>query len=413
MRVAVLGAGIAGLSLAYYLQRKGLNVTLIDQADRVGGWIQTEKDLGYHFENGPHSYRPTPLLEKLIIELNIQDQVLLPDPLAKNKFIYYRNRLNKPGINPFSSFQRPIFKALLKEWKQPNFENEETVHDFFLRRFGHDIASNVISALCAGIWGCHPKELSMEAAFPKWHKWEKDFGSITKALFKKPKVKKSSFLNASSFTFKKGMDVLPKALLHSFKGDLRLKFPIHKLDFYNRFVKINDAETFDRVYSTLPADALSNTIQDQSIAQLLNEFKSSTLDVVQLVYSDDVLKKKGFGYLVPFDQGISILGVIFDSAIFPEQNYEQETRLTVMMHPNENPLETATNAIKQQLNIIDTPLMYKMRHCRNAIGKYSMGHIKRVRDLENKIASLSTSLKVIGSSFYGPAISDCIEKSFQ
>lgn len=41
LKVAVLGAGITGLSAAYHLSKAGVAVTLIESTHRVGGLIIT------------------------------------------------------------------------------------------------------------------------------------------------------------------------------------------------------------------------------------------------------------------------------------------------------------------------------------------------------------------------------------
>src|SRR5690606_14755632 len=41
-KVAVIGAGPAGLAAAYYLQLRGIQVTLFDKALKAGGQLRTE-----------------------------------------------------------------------------------------------------------------------------------------------------------------------------------------------------------------------------------------------------------------------------------------------------------------------------------------------------------------------------------
>ncbi|MCX6924788.1 MAG: FAD-dependent oxidoreductase, partial [Verrucomicrobia bacterium] len=45
--VAIIGAGITGLTAAFYLKRRGLPVTVYEASDRVGGAIQSIRTEGY------------------------------------------------------------------------------------------------------------------------------------------------------------------------------------------------------------------------------------------------------------------------------------------------------------------------------------------------------------------------------
>lgn len=50
--VVVVGAGLAGLTCAIYLQRNGLQVTLLESSDRVGGRVKTDLVNGFRFDHG-------------------------------------------------------------------------------------------------------------------------------------------------------------------------------------------------------------------------------------------------------------------------------------------------------------------------------------------------------------------------
>lgn len=55
MKVIVVGAGIAGLSTAAFLSKRGMSVTVLEARDRVGGraWTRRDKDLLWHYDMGP------------------------------------------------------------------------------------------------------------------------------------------------------------------------------------------------------------------------------------------------------------------------------------------------------------------------------------------------------------------------
>ncbi|QGK70453.1 FAD-dependent oxidoreductase [Allosaccharopolyspora coralli] len=50
--VAIVGAGLAGLSAARHLSRRGLSVTVLEQADDVGGRVRTDEVSGFRLDRG-------------------------------------------------------------------------------------------------------------------------------------------------------------------------------------------------------------------------------------------------------------------------------------------------------------------------------------------------------------------------
>ena len=50
--VVVVGAGLAGLTCAIYLQRRGASVTVLESSDRVGGRVKTDSVNGFLFDQG-------------------------------------------------------------------------------------------------------------------------------------------------------------------------------------------------------------------------------------------------------------------------------------------------------------------------------------------------------------------------
>ena len=53
--VAIIGAGITGLTAAFYLKRAGLPVTVYETGGRAGGVIQSLRKDGFLAESGPNT----------------------------------------------------------------------------------------------------------------------------------------------------------------------------------------------------------------------------------------------------------------------------------------------------------------------------------------------------------------------
>ena len=54
--VTIVGAGVAGLTIAYQLVRQGFHVTVIEKNAVVGGLARTFHYGDFHFDVGPHRF---------------------------------------------------------------------------------------------------------------------------------------------------------------------------------------------------------------------------------------------------------------------------------------------------------------------------------------------------------------------
>lgn len=86
-RVAVVGAGIAGLAAAWELARAGCAVTVLESERRPGGIIVTERRDGFVIEGGPDGFLATePEIPELAGELGIADHLV--EQNARGAFLW-------------------------------------------------------------------------------------------------------------------------------------------------------------------------------------------------------------------------------------------------------------------------------------------------------------------------------------
>jgi phytoene dehydrogenase-like protein len=79
--VAVIRAGITGLTAAYRLHRENIPVTVYEAAPRVGGPIQTIRRHGYLAECGPNTIMETsPVIRDLVKDLGLETLWVSPSP---------------------------------------------------------------------------------------------------------------------------------------------------------------------------------------------------------------------------------------------------------------------------------------------------------------------------------------------
>lgn len=437
-QIVILGAGISGLSLAWFLKKKykeSVHVTLIEKNTRVGGMIQTIRKEGFLFELGPHSCRPTghgAHTLALIQDLGLQSEVITPDPSAKRRYLLMNKKLVPFPYNLISTLTSPLtpvlLKALWNDWKAKRaVMEEETIDEFACRRFGQQAATYLFDPMTTGIFAGSSKQLSVTGCFPFLTEWEGQYGSIGKALLRHKKdLPTDPFIQQLSqypfFSLRDGMESLATSLQAKLDADILLSCEATSLEITPEGIGItlsNQKQIHaDFLFSTLPAAALSSLIlpHDQTLAHTLQTIPRKSITVVSVGYRKSLLKLRGFGYLVPSCEKELVLGMMWDSSIFPQQNgCSEETRLTVMLPYMEadHALSMALKTIEQQLHISCLPDVTHITVAKEAIPQYIVGHGKKTTSIKQALHALSPRIRCLGNSFHGVAVNDCIAQAHE
>lgn len=438
-KVVILGAGISGLSLAWYLKRfakEPMKITVIEKQKRAGGWIETQDNNGFLFELGPHSLRPKGSgveTLKLIQELDLSDEILPAAPAAHKRFICFKNRLHALPQSPVGLIKSPwiwpVVPKILKEpWVQKTGLEDESLDGFIRRRFGKKAADFLVDPLVSGIWAGDAKKLSARSCFPKLWEMEQETGSILRGAFRSKKKKEEDpwiqkMQKRGLFTFKNGMQTLPDALAEKLGGDLLLNETVQAIEQHQNQWQIQLSKrviSADIVISALPPHSLSELIKPliPKSATLLDQLQSTSVGVACFGWNQNVLNNKGFGYLIPSSEQEKILGVLWDSSAFPEQNKSpSQTRLTVMLGgehhhklnlEKKNCLALSKEALSRHLGINVSPDMTVFHKTLKAIPQYELGHHRFVSEFQKSISVLPLPFYVAGNYLGGVSVNDCI-----
>jgi len=189
--VAILGGGISGLTLAYYLQKAGVGYDLFEASSTPGGNIRTARIDNYLLETGPNSLQLSPELNDLLTDLGLLDEIQETEAVSANRYVLRGGRYRKlPGSPPallangFFSLKAKlnILRELSRTPLPPN--PDETLASFFRRRFGSEIVEYALNPFISGIYAGDPEKLLVHKTFPKIAELEQTFGSVIRGLMK-------------------------------------------------------------------------------------------------------------------------------------------------------------------------------------------------------------------------------------
>ncbi|WP_417564613.1 protoporphyrinogen oxidase [Microbacterium sp.] len=175
--VAVIGGGIAGLVAAWECAKVGVDVTVFEASDRVGGTIRTIELDGLRVDAAADGFGARGLT-RLIDELGFGDAVVTP--ATEQRWVYTDAAAPLPedtflGVpeNMFSTEARHLlgtggmWRAYLDRLRPPLTIGHERRLDVLVRtRMGSKVLDRLVAPLTAGIYGTTPDRIDVDAAAP-------------------------------------------------------------------------------------------------------------------------------------------------------------------------------------------------------------------------------------------------------
>ena len=426
--IIILGSGISGLTLGFYLQKKNKDFLIFDSSKSIGGNISTKNEKGFICENGPNTVLiNNESVKYLISDLKIKNDVIYPNKNNNKRFLIKKGKLIKipmslgqfikSNILSLSAKIRIFFEIFIKK-----SDNNFSVYDFFKRRFGKEFHDVLIEPFLTGVYAGNTRKMSIKYVLKKIWDLEQNYGSVTLGFIKK----KSRNISPKSFNFKNGLSNLTNTIHQKIKDKIKFNSKITSISKIGNLYEItvnNDIKyRCNKLISTIPAYALSKIIFDKKLSQTLKKIYYCPIYVLHLGLEKQKIKNdiSGFGVLTKPSDNKSFLGIIFNSRIFPHVAPSDKDLMTVMVGGTrqEQLLKTDKDLLFDKIvrdirKLISYDGRIIMKHdflWDKGIPQYGLDHdyiINEIKNFENK----NKDFHIMGNYVNGISVSDCIEKA--
>ena len=403
--IAVLGAGVTGLTAAFRLSQRGHRVRIFEASGRVGGAVRTELTGGWLIESGPNSLLSgEPALTALINDLGLAADVATANPAAKNRYLVRGGRPLAAPISPPAFLGTSLFSfrakmQLLGEifTRRRVRTSDISLEEFIRFHFGQELVDYGLNPFVGGVYAGNPKKLSARHSFPQLWEIEQQHGSIIRGQIAAAKAKKAAGIPRSGIiSFTRGLQMIPDALAARLPaGALTLNARLEALVPGAPWSVIwhdgttAHTEQFDAVVSALPAPALAQvrfgTLGERPLAAL-DAIEHPPVSSLFLGYRREQVAHPldGFGVLMPEVEQRSTLGILFSSSLFAGRAPEGHVALTVMAGgarqpeiarlPAEKMLAAVERDLRELLGVSGAPVFQRHAYWPRAIPQYNLGY---------------------------------------
>jgi len=441
MKIAVIGAGISGLSTAHFLKKNGIDLEVFEKNNYPGGTISSKVVDGYLVEDGPNSTSETNVvIDELLSDLGILDEKVYADENSKYRYILRNGKLHAlpAGIGSFLSTRLWSAGGKLRLFGEPfigRARHEESIADFVIRRLGREFLDYAINPFVAGVYAGNPSELSVRAAFPKLYALEEKYGGLLRGTIGGMKERKrrseKAKVSAKLFAFKSGMGILPATIAKNLEDVIAYQSSVVRVEnvksdnrkFYVHFSqdgKVGDA-VFDGVVLSVPSYAATDMVKSwlPELSHGLSKIKYPPVAVAVLGYKKEHVRTdlRGFGFLVPEIENRKILGTIWSSSIFPKRAPNGFVEFTTFLGGSRQPKtvsmtldEIAKVAHEENASLMGIegkPEFQSVSKWDRAIPQYNIGHLSIMEAIRH-IESTYKGFYICSNYKDGISVADCI-----
>jgi len=263
-RIFILGAGLAGLSAGWHLQRKGIDCQILEKESEVGGLCRSKKINGFTFDCDGHllhfKHHYVFNLIKNLLKNNLVQHQRSAWIYAFGKYIRYPFQANLYGLP--SSIIKECLIGFIQASQNGRHQKKinHTFYDWINHIFGKGIARHFMIPYNTKFWTLPPQELTCE-----WLDGFIPVPSLSQIIEGTVKDSQRQFGYNARFFYPKrgGIKQLPLAMAGQVKN-IYTNCQIIGINLIKKEIIMasGDKEKFDYLVSTIPLPELPCMIKE-------------------------------------------------------------------------------------------------------------------------------------------------------
>ncbi|WP_069812535.1 protoporphyrinogen oxidase [Streptomyces sp. TP-A0874] len=454
--VVVVGGGISGLAAAHRLLGQGVDVTLLEASERLGGKLRAGEIAGVPVDLGAESIlarRPEGV--RLAREVGLSDR--LRTPATTSAALWSRGRLRPmprghvmgvPGDLAPLAASGVVSPAGLERIEQEGrlpatpVGEDVAVGEYLAERLGREVVDRLVEPLLGGVYAGDAYRISMRAAVPQLYEIARREGSLTEGV-RALQAEAAGKAGGPVFQgIEGGVGRLPLAVAEACRaagGRIETSSPVRVLRREGRGWRIVTDHLAsaarpeaaagrrelhaDAVVLAVPAPVAAGLLAHESPAAAagLGEVEYASMALITMAFRDAEVAglPEGSGFLVPPVEGRTIKAATFASRKWGWiRQADPETfvlRTSVGRYGDEADLkrddaelvELSLRDLGEAVGLAARPVATLVTRWDDGLPQYPVGHLGRVAAIRELVADLP-GLRLCGAAYDGVGIPACV-----
>lgn len=439
MTVAVIGAGLAGLTAAHALVESGHHVIVIEHSDRVGGHVRTEQIDGVNVDVGAESvHLGAPHVADLVRRLGLSDSAV---GAARGSSLLMTRKGLVPlpaGVGPTGPTKlMPVLASGILSWPgllraglepvaaRRKVNGDTSVGAFLRARYGSRVTDQFVDPLLGNLHSGDIDQLSLHATAPQLRGAATAGTSLTFRKKPKPPPATPASTGPMFASWPQGLSALPDALARGV--EVRLGQDVLGLERVGGGWQVSTAaETVraDAVILAIPARAAAELLLGldlPSAAEIVAQVPSASVATVVLGYPKDAARAcealtNANGLLLPSARVKTMKAATFLSRKWPHLAASEHYlirasvgRYGASLNGDDHRIVEGVSADLASLVGLHTgPQVTRVVRWPNAMPQLTVGHLDRVTRLRSQLSGYPT-LALAGGPIDGLGIGSVVK----